>query len=114
MKISPLRLTNFREFVKAKKIYVPMKDSSDLMGQELSETIARAKFAANEVIETIMGGGNALVTCKAGWNRSGLISGLALKKLTDASPRRIISSIRKNRSIFALSNPLFVEITKRG
>ncbi len=28
------------------------------------------------------------------------------------NPKKIVSSIRKNRSIFALSNPLFVELVK--
>ena len=98
----------------AEKVYVPLDDNSHLKGEELKYTINNAKFAANEVIKTIMAGGNALVTCKAGWNRSGLISGLALKKLTRKDPQTIISSIRRNRSPFALSNPLFVEIVKRS
>ena len=103
-----------REFEIAEKIYVPLDDDSDLRGEELRDTIGLAKFAANEVIKTILAGGNALVTCRSGWNRSGLISGLAMRKLTRKDPQTIIRSIRKNRSPFALSNSLFVEIVKRS
>ena len=98
----------------AEKVYVPLDDDSDLRGEELRHTIGLAKFAANKVIKTIMTGGNALVTCRSGWNRSGLISGLALRRLTRKDPKTIIRSIRRSRSPFALSNPLFVEILKRN
>jgi len=89
-----------------------MDDNSRLEGEELRRTIELAKFAANKVIKTIMQGNNALVTCMAGLNRSGLISGLALRKLTGEDPQAIIDSIRRNRSIVALSNPLFAKIVK--
>lgn len=103
-----------KQFLRAEKIYVPMKDTSKLRGKELKNTIALAKFAANRAIKTIIAGGNVLSTCWMGWNRSGLISGLALKKLTQKDPEKIVKLIRKNRTIFALSNPLFVKIIETG
>ena len=104
--------TSNQEFLRAERVYVPMDDSSRLEGEELRRTIELAKFAANKVIKTIMQGNNALVTCMAGLNRSGLISGLALRKLTGEDPQAIIDSIRRNRSVVALSNPLFAKIVK--
>lgn len=99
-----------KQFIRAEKIYVPMKDSSKLRGKELKNTIDLAKFAANRASLAIIGGKNVLSTCWAGLNRSGLISGLILKKITREHPKKVVSLIRKNRSSFALFNPLFVKI----
>lgn len=99
-----------KQFMRAEKIYVPMKDSSKLRGRELKNTISLAKFAADRAIKTIIEGGNVLSTCWKGWNRSGLISGLIIKKFTKKDSNKIVSSIRKNRSVFALSNSLFVKL----
>jgi len=108
-----LRKSN-EQFLRAERLYVPMDDSTKLKGKQLRDTIKLAKFAANKTIKNILKGKNVLSTCQAGWNRSGLISGLALKKLTQKDTREIVKGIRKNRSIFAMSNPLFVKIIERN
>ena len=87
-----------------------MRDTLRLHGEKLRKTIELANFASDEAAHTIIQGGNVLSTCKAGWNRSGLVSGLTLKKITDKNSQEIVRQIRNNRSIFALSNPLFVKI----
>jgi len=106
---SKLPLAN-RRFLSADKIYAPMKDTIFLSDKEIKEFIKKSKKAASRVVGGVLDGKNVLVTCKAGWNRSGLITALSLKKLTKQPAKKIIGHIRKRRSLFALSNPLFVQI----
>jgi len=91
------------------KIYVPLIDSIRLSKSELRKTFKIADKVAEHAVDRILNGENVLSTCMAGWNRSGLISGLAIYKLTGTSGKDIVRSIRRNRSIFALSNPLFAK-----
>jgi len=92
------------------KIYLPLKDTTNFAPGEFRKTVKDAKKAAKSVVKAIKRGENVLSTCKAGWNRSGIISGLALVELTGASGKEVIHHIRKNRSRFALSNPLFARV----
>ena len=66
--------------------------------------------AAREVAKRLGKGQTVLVTCYAGWNRSGLVVGLALRMATRWSAEDIIRRIRKARGERALSNPAFVRI----
>ncbi len=102
-----------KSFNNVDKIYVPLRDSSSMSDPELQETIRKAKKAANYGISTILHGNNVLSTCWAGLNRSGIISGLMLKKLTGGSGDQVTRLIRANRSQHALFNPLFVEVLRR-
>ena len=97
-------------FALTHKIYVPLKDITDFSPGEFSKTVSNAKAAAKHAVSYISKGKNVLSTCAAGWNRSGIISGLALVELTGVSGKKIIHHIRKNRSPFALSNPLFAKV----
>lgn len=90
---------------------VRLVDSKHLNQFEIVDTIFSAEEAAKLAATRVMQGKNVLITCHAGLNRSGLIVGLTLKKLTAFSPEQILQTIRKNRW-GALFNPLFVEILK--
>lgn len=92
------------------KIYIPLKDITSFSPREFKKTISNAKAAAKHAVSYISRGKNVLSSCLAGWNRSGIISGLALVELTGASGKQVVYHIRKNRSRFALSNPLFAQV----
>jgi hypothetical protein len=94
------------------RLYVPLNDSSRLKGRELKDTVHFADQAAKAVTKEILRGKNALVTCWAGLNRSGLISGLAIKKLSGLPGPEVTFLIRKRRSQAALFNPLFAKIVE--
>lgn len=76
--------------------------------------IARARGAASEVGTELMRGGRVLVTCAAGLNRSGLVTGLVLIMTTRLSPIDIIKGIRAARGDLALSNPAFTKLIFSG
>ena len=95
------------EFTEVDKILVPLTDSASLSRGKLQSTLKAAEKISDYAADKIELGCHVLSTCMAGWNRSGLISGLTLHKLTEADGDEIVNHIRRNRSIFALSNPLF-------
>jgi hypothetical protein len=97
-------------FEAADVLYVPLRDTILFTPREYKKTIKKAKQAAELAIEHILRGDNVLSTCWAGWNRSGLISGLAIRKLSNEPGKKIVNHIRKNRSKSALSNPLFARV----
>ena len=68
--------------------------------------------AAREVAKRLGKGQTVLVTCYSGWNRSGLVVGLALRMATRLSADEIIQRIRKARGDSALSNPSFERIVR--
>jgi hypothetical protein len=97
-------------FVGAEVIYVPLKDTILFTPKEFRKTVDKAKKVADHVITHIESGNNVLSTCWAGLNRSGLISGLAIRELSKAPGKKVVRQIRKRRSWRALSNPLFARV----
>ena len=75
-------------------IHLPLDDDPLMNKKELSKTVKGAKLAANEGIRNILQGRNVLSTCQAGLNRSGLISGLMMKKLARCSGAQAVKQIR--------------------
>lgn len=59
-----------------------------------------------QVADAVMADAKVLVTCMAGRNRSGLVSGVALHTLTGKSGRECANYIRGRRTN-ALTNPAF-------
>lgn len=100
-------------FAQVDRILVPLTDSSSLSGKKLRKTLAAAEKIAAHATQKITEGHHVLSTCMAGWNRSGLISGLIIQNLTGAPGKDIVNHIRKERSVFALSNPIFAEYIRR-
>jgi hypothetical protein len=72
--------------------------------------IAAAVRGAAQVVDEFARGGQVLVTCAAGRNRSGLVMGLALVRLKGAPGPRIIELIRDARGPEALSNRRFAQL----
>jgi protein-tyrosine phosphatase len=68
---------------------------------------------AGGIVSGVVGdGGKVLVTCNMGYNRSGLVTAIALMRLQRSkSTADIIASIRAVRP-GALSNPYFVDFLK--
>jgi len=92
------------------RLYVPLKDKASFSQSELVDTIRRASQASGHVIDSLSRGQDVLVTCAAGINRSGLISGMALIDMLGCSGEDAIRIVRKGRSKYALYNPLFQKI----
>lgn len=68
-----------------------------------------ARRAAAQVTKALRANKKVLVTCAQGRNRSGLVVGLVLKKVTD---RDVVDFIQRRRPN-ALTNPHFVELLRR-
>lgn len=63
--------------------------------------------AVDLVVADVQLGFKVLVRCYAGLNRSALVAGLALTRLTDAPGAEIITGLRAARSPHVLCNPVF-------
>lgn len=72
--------------------------------------IERSRQAARDVGAELMRGGRVLVTCAAGLNRSGLVTGLALVITTRMPHEEIVQRIRAARGDQALCNPTFAKM----
>lgn len=86
-------------------IHAPNDDHPDY-GPLNHEKLRTAIRAAKRVSEAIKSGGKALVTCAAGANRSGLVSGITLHLLYGWSGRKATNQIRKKRKIRGGYRPL--------
>ncbi len=99
-----------------KVIHAPNDDHPDY-GPLDREKLRTAIRAAKEAVEALRGGGKALVTCAAGANRSGLVSGLTLHLLYGWSGKKAIDMIRRKRKVKGgyqpLSNEEFVSALMR-
>ncbi|MBT8453022.1 MAG: dual specificity protein phosphatase family protein [Deltaproteobacteria bacterium] len=71
-----------------------------------------ALVAAKKVANELYNGGRVLVTCTAGLNRSGLVTGLALCMGTTLHGENIVRLIRRARGEDALSNRTFEKIVR--
>lgn len=80
----------------------------DSSAERDADAIFRAAHqASREVAREWINGGNILVTCQMGWNRSGLVVGLSMNRITAVSPDRIVAAIRRARGKDALCNLRF-------
>lgn len=71
-----------------------------------------AHEAALRVARAVRRNQQVLVTCAMGWNRSGLVSALALWYLTGAPGRACVQGVQRARP-GALRNPWFAEYLRR-
>lgn len=84
-----------------------LRPAFDDTTEPTTEHIQRARDAAASVGAELMSGGRILVTCAAGLNRSGLVTGLALTMTTRLSAIEIVEMIRAARGPDALCNGTF-------
>jgi len=76
------------------------------------EAMAIAMRAARIVARRLIRGDRVLVTCLAGWNRSGLISALSLREATGASGKTVADVVQSRRPN-ALINGSFLRTLHR-
>jgi protein-tyrosine phosphatase len=86
----------------------PIPDG-DLTHAELT----RAVQTAMAVGDALVAGKRALVTCSAGINRSALVAGLALARITRMASNDIVDLMRRRRHPQALFNTHFQEVIRR-
>lgn len=91
-------------------VYAPADD--DFERPPSRDVLARALRAADQTARRVAQGGNVLVSCWAGKNRSGLVTGLALHRLTGLPGAACVNHIKRVRPI-ALGNPQFVAALNR-
>lgn len=96
---------NIPNFEDVRKFYLPLDDCDFLDRNELKNVDKVADFAAI----AIANGKSVLSTCWMGRNRSGLISGAILKKLTNLPGDQLIRHIQLCRPN-ALSNEYFQKL----
>ena len=87
-------------------IHCPFEDSDTIMS---NKTMALIFATARAVAEAHKAGGNVLVTCAAGINRSSLVAALAMRMLGEP-PWIAVEKIRANRLPTCLSNTCFRRI----
>lgn len=96
-------LPNFRGMV--------LRPAFDDTWEPTTLELARAIAAAALVATAVQAGRRVLVTCRAGWNRSGLVTGLALGRM-GLSGDTIVNLIRQARGEDALCNPTFEKMVR--
>lgn len=89
-------------------IVVLAPGDDDRRASVLKTVLASWKDASDQVVDHVKAGRNVLVTCQAGLNRSGLVTGLAVRKLTGWSGSTIVKHIQKSRP-GALFNETFAQ-----
>lgn len=92
-------------------------DDNEEYGPLTREKLKVALQAAHKVVEVVKAGNNALVTCAAGMNRSGLVSALALHLLHGWPGDKCIKQVRTKRGprggYHPLSNSDFTAALRR-
>jgi protein-tyrosine phosphatase len=89
-------------------LHVPLEDASGL-GSDI-ELLRLVRPVVLRTIMAVRSGRKALVTCHAGLNRSGLVTGLALRGLTGMPGAAVVYRLKRLRSLWALSNSQFRQI----
>lgn len=79
---------------------------------EFRVVTAHACAAANKLVSYLQRGKRCVSNCRGGYNRSSLISGLAMLTLGWTSDS-IIEAVRRSRGPIAFSNPSFVKILRK-
>jgi hypothetical protein len=94
-------------FPGCKRVLRAELDDAEPTPRELAEALR----AAQHVVKYYRRGWPTLVTCAQGLNRSGLVSGLAMRRLGVPGPATV-QLIRRARGEFALSNSAFRRIVE--
>lgn len=92
---------------KGRLIRAGFNDTVTPTQKDLQTAVAAAEIVFSELVK----GGTVLVTCTAGRNRSGLVTGLVLGRKLPAQD--VVTAIRAARGPQALSNPMFLELVAR-
>lgn len=94
-------------------IYAPYDDGR-LSQKEANLALSAARHVAYHLLKDR----DVLVTCHMGWNRSGLVSALALMRAYQMGSKEAIETVKRGRGSSALSNQSFCmflyEAEKKG
>jgi len=101
---------NSEEFPGVSVWRCPFSDTYDRMPS--NDRMVSIRDAARKVSVLVRRGDKVLVACFAGLNRSGLVTALALHKLTGWSGEQIVDHIQARRE-HALDNPVFARFVKQ-
>ena len=82
-------------------------DPRGVQVQDLNENPLTIEEVADEVVEALELGGNVLVHCQVGINRSNLTAALVLRKWKGLTSAEAIAMLREKRSPLVLANPTF-------
>jgi protein-tyrosine phosphatase len=99
-----------REYPSVAVLYAPNEDHAAKPTPR--PQLERASRASKIVAAFVKSGRKVLVTCFAGLNRSGLVTGLAVYRLTGQNGRDVVELVRARRP-GALRNPRFVEVLRQ-
>lgn len=95
-------------------LYTPFLDREDMNDWEWAQIEKMLIPAVREMARLIRSGQSVLSVCRAGINRSSLISGLLLREITELSPEAIIDLIRERRDPECLNNEDFRKVVLYG
>lgn len=102
-------------FPDIKVIHAP-NDDHPKFGSLTKEKLRGAVGAARQVTDAIKNGQKVLVTCAAGLNRSGLVSGIVLHMLYGWPGEKCVQVVREKRGpvgdMLPLCNEEFVQVLK--
>lgn len=90
-------------------VSVPFDDNLRPISQRVQKSIASA---SDMLAEEHKNGRKILVTCFAGRNRSGLVTGLTLMKRFGLTGESAIAEVKERRGEHALTNPVFTNYLK--
>lgn len=93
-------------------LHVPLDDKQKMSVKEYVFTVTAAMSIASQLAIDILKGRKVITSCNAGLNRSGLLSAMTLKTITDLSDDDIVSLIRQKRHQAALCNSTFESMLK--
>lgn len=87
--------------------HVDTKHASVRMFDSPDEDVSLVDEIVDEVVEALKEGGNVLVHCQAGINRSNLVAGMALRKWKGMASHEAVDLLRRRRSPNILANRSF-------
>lgn len=89
-------------------VHVVRLPMADIPVRLTAKEIRMLRLAARELAHALQRRKKVLVTCRAGWNRSGLVTAATMLEQGSATPAEAIRLIRAARGPLALNNPAFV------
>ena len=95
-------------------LFATFKDARGMPAWEwrwIEETVVPA---VQQMAETLRRGKGVLSVCRAGLNRSSVLTGLVLREVSDLPPMEIVKLIREKRGVDCLHNPEFTNVVLHG
>lgn len=93
----------------------PFRDVGSAPPTEAEEILRTAREAAAWVAARAASGRRVLSSCRSGLNRSGLVTALAVMRLSGLPPAEAVALVRERRSPHALNNAMFERfVLERG